>query len=154
MSLARSVALMGFVALGCGGVEDEVGSAPCLAGKLTLVGDLDGQPVSSEVDWTSFTWDQLTDPRHFSVTYDGGALELEWDGIVSSGNSIRASGSLVMPAGAPYAGNTICSGAGTRVADHDDVFPFVLRSLTVGTICPGTPVAGTLDGCVQDRPIP
>ena len=151
----RWLALLALAALGCGSSDDDGsggGSAPCTAGMLTLVGELDGQPVAVELDWSSRSWNQLGTPKTLDVGYAGGTVHLEWSELIARGDGTAASGTIVMPADAPRAGETICAGAGTTILDADDAYRFALRGLSLGPTCPGAGVAGSIDGCVADDP--
>jgi hypothetical protein len=129
-------------------------SAPCVVGKLTLIGELEGQAVSVEVDWTGRSWNQLSEPKTLDVSYGGGMVHMEWNELVAVGSTTDATGNIVMPPGAPRAGETVCGGAGSSITDRDDQFAFGLRDLSLGPTCPGSPLAGSLDGCAGDRPPP
>ena len=133
--------------------EPERSSAPCVEGKLVLVGELDGQPVSAEVDYTGYVWAQLSTPGTLDVSYAGGSVHVEWSELVSAGSTTAASGTVIPPAPAPHAGETLCAASGS-VTDEEETNPFTLRDLSLGPSCPGTPIAGSLDGCVEQRPPP
>ena len=58
-----------------------------------------------------------------------------------------------MPAGSPHAGETICAGSGS-ITDQSatdgavlDNYLFTLQTLSTGPTCPGTALAGRIDGC-------
>lgn len=147
--------LLLLTATGCGSDDDSGpggGSAPCVAEKLTLVGELEGQAVAIEIDWTSRSWNQLSSPKTLDVGYDGGSVHLEWSELIAEGDSASASGMVVMPAQAPRAGETICADGSSSIADAGDHYQFALRGLSLGPTCPGTALAGSIDGCAGDRP--
>ena len=151
-------ALFGLVGAGCGSSGSATSgdnTAACVSQKLTLAGELDGQSVSVQLDPTTYVFQQGTTPHTFDVGYADGALHLEWSTLVPIGGTTAATGTIVMPAGTPHAGETICAGNGTTITDQSpagsggvDNQLFTLQALSSGPSCPGTALAGSIDGCV------
>ena len=136
---------------------DGPGGPACVAGRLSLFGDLNGQSVALEVAVTSSSFQQLTVPHSYDLTYVGGTLHLEWTGILPFGKTTAATGTFVMPAGAARAGETICAGSATLKYVNRPGVPggkqdtsFTLGGLSAGPTCPGAALAGNLDGCAGD----
>jgi hypothetical protein len=155
----RLVAFMlsGLAAAACGssGADTGVGSnaAACVANELTLAGELDGQPVAVQLDTTSSVFQQLSTPATLDVGYADGAVHLQWNNLLPIGQTTAATGTIVMPAGSPHAGETICAGSGS-ITDQSatdgaviDNYLFTLRTLSTGPTCPGTALTGSIDGC-------
>jgi hypothetical protein len=68
--------------------------------------------------------------------------------------AVSATGTIVMPAGAPHAGETFC-GASGNIGETDPANTgahvnqvFTLGTLSVGPTCPGVALAGHISGCV------
>jgi hypothetical protein len=136
-------------------------AAACVLGQLTLVGELDGQPVNVQISDTSSAFQQGSTPHTFDVDYAGGTLHLEWGALIGYSQTTAATGTAVMPAGAPHAGEAICAGSGTMEyidpsgnngnppGPENDVFS--LGTLSSGPTCPGIALAGTINGCVGEQ---
>lgn len=145
--------LLSLAVAGCGSDDDGGGSFPsvsCKPHQLTLSGDVEGTAVAIDIPWTGLAWSQLGDPKSLDVHYDGGTVHVEWASLVGKGDSTAATGTIQMPAGAPRAGEVLCGGAGSLVADHGDGYGFHLTSLSLGPSCPGAPIAGEITGCAGD----
>ena len=155
-----ALSLLGLSVTSCGGGNAGPGSgggaASCVPGKLTLVGDLESQPVDAEIDYASAIFQQGGGSKSYDLGYVDGMLHLEWTALIAYGQSTAAKGTVVMPTGQPHAGQTICAGSGSikYVAVGDGGFAnnniFTLRSLSSGPVCPGAPLAGSIDGCGAD----
>jgi hypothetical protein len=152
-------AVVGLVALGCGSSGDNGTPAYCADKMIALMGDLDGQPVDLAVNYTSLAFQQLSMPYTFDVGYADGMLHLEWNTrFPENEGGASATGTLVMPAGAPHAGETIWGGGGTirqttttdGTGSRHSNYIFTLGTLSAGPTCPGTAVAGTVSACVSD----
>jgi hypothetical protein len=142
---------------GCGssGSATAANTAACVSQMLTLAGELDGQPVSVQLVPMGSVFQQGTTPHTFDVSYAAGALHLEWSTLVPIGGTTAATGTIVMPAGTPHAGETICAGNGTTITDQStggtggsDNELFTLQTLSSGPSCPGAALAGSIDGCL------
>ncbi len=147
--------LMSFAACGSSGSATAANTAACVSQMLTLAGDLDGQAVSVQLVPTGLVFQQGTTPHTFDVSYADGALHLEWNSLVAIGGTTAAAGTIVMPAGTPHAGETICAGTGTTITDQStggssglDNELFTLQTLSSGPSCPGTALGGSIDGCI------
>jgi hypothetical protein len=137
---------------------DSSATAPCASGFVTFTGEIGGQAVSVMVRETSGQFQQATVPYTLDVTYDGGQLHLEWTTTFPfDAPPTPATGTVVLPASAPHAGETICFATGTireREPPADagrfevDTL-FTMGSLSLGPSCPGAPIAGAsaLNGC-------
>jgi len=79
-------------------------------------------------------------------TYGHLALFAEGD-LEAPGASAGATAILRMPTEGPHAGEWFCAGQGTSVTMGDPQKTFTLGSLVRLGACPGTPVAGEIDGC-------
>jgi hypothetical protein len=159
--LVLVLVLFGVTSAGCGGGgpagdgTEITATPPCATNKLTLVGEVEGQPVDLTIDLTSSTFQQLNVPYTADLGYVGGSAHLQWNiSIGADGRAVAATGNVVMPAGAPRAGETICGGKGT-IKGMDPTGMgfklsqlFTLGTLTVGATCPGMAVAGGVRGCV------
>jgi hypothetical protein len=157
-------ALSGLVAVACGSSGGPAGDgteimapAACVANKLTLVGELDDQPVDLQIDLTSSLFQQVHVPYSTDLGYVGGSAHVQWNTmIISDRPAVAATGTVVMPPGAPHAGETICGGKGT-IEGTDPAGTgfkinqiFTLGTLTVGPTCPGPVLAGSIKGCVGE----
>ena len=151
--------LLASTAAACGdsggsGPGSNIPPATCTDGMIALLGELDGQHVDASAAFTSWIFQQGTRPYTLDLPYDGGMLHLEWNTpLFSGGAPAAASGTLVMPAAAPHAGETICGATGTTKyqdlsaggSDHS----FTLTDLSSGPSCPGSPLMGSLAGCAR-----
>jgi hypothetical protein len=155
-------ALFGLTAAACG--ADGGGSGPggitpavCVAGKLVFTGDLDGDPFDVQVDPGTELFQQFSPPFSWDLNYTAGMLHLQWNSpIFIDGSGAAATGTMVMPAGAPHAGETICGASGT-IAQKDTSGGtgahvnnlFALGTLSAGPTCPGAALSGGISGCVE-----
>jgi hypothetical protein len=127
----------------------------CMPRMMTLLGELDGQHVDASTAFTQWAIQQLTLPYSMDLPTDGSILHLEWTTGILDGGSAAASGTVVMPANAPRAGETICAATGTMgvrplsSGGGNSDYPFTLTDLSSGPTCPGTSLAGSLAGCAQ-----
>lgn len=130
-------------------------TAPCTLNYVALAGDVDGQLVAVQVVETSFLFQQGSLPHTFDVGYEGGMLHIEWTSLLpTDAPAVPATGTIVMPAGAPHAAETLCAGSGS-IREHDldgTGFHvnqiFTLGTLSIGPACPGAALAGSINGCV------
>ena len=135
-----------------------------MLGRFSLGGDLDGHGVDVVVRQNSSYFTQATLPYSYEVLYDDdrGMLRLSFTSLIGTGVSSPATGTIVMPSGAPRAGETICVEEGTLTMTQDPDagvigmhFVFDLTGLSapasgpLGPNCPGTSIAGHLSGCAQ-----
>jgi hypothetical protein len=70
---------------------------------------------------------------------------------------VEAAGIFRMPAEGPSAGGHLCAGPGSSYvlsAEVDADVDFELRSLSELGVCPGQPVAGTIDACPREQTEP
>jgi hypothetical protein len=146
---------LGLAACGSSGDGGPSGpTATCTANTITLAGEVDGQPVDASLFETSFLFQQVAKPYTCDVGYDGGMMHLEWNTVFPiDGPAASVTGTIVMPAGAPHATESLCAGSG-NIREHDEDGTgfhtdqiFTLGTLSVGPTCPGTAVAGTINGC-------
>ena len=152
---------LGLALAACGGSDDETGgqnagaAVECAPDSMRLKGTIDGTPVdrSEPIQGSGLT---QVGAGHFDSMYVGpdlindperSWLVLDWPAAVPHDSRSTATGTLVLPAGEPMAGQTLCARDGTFVGfTREGVFYFGLRSLSAGTDCT-TPLAGSLDGC-------
>ncbi|HMJ10476.1 MAG TPA: hypothetical protein VK524_03665 [Polyangiaceae bacterium] len=140
---------------GCSDSDDNHGSAfeivACEAGQFRLVGTVDGQAVNiSEVASGGFAqgntavFDQNRAFGGVDPNPENTKVHLEWSGGLADGNSTGVSGTVMLPAGQPRSGETLCPSGDSRVGfSEDGRFGFALTSLTGGTDCSES-VPGTL----------
>jgi hypothetical protein len=132
----------------------------CVAGEGTLVGTLDGQNVTAQLDLTyagqSFTLPYTFDLPNATLPSYSGKVHLEYTTPIGLDQPVPITGTIVMPAGAPHAGETICVGAGmfeyqSLPADSSlrTGVLFSLEDLSAGPSCPGTPLTGRMDACLR-----
>jgi hypothetical protein len=152
--VAFMVSGLAAAACGSGGADMGAGNnaAVCVPYELTLAGELDGQSVAVQVDVSSL-FQQISPPYTLDASYADGAVHLQWNKPLPIGQTTPVTGTIVMPAGSPHAGETICAGSGT-VTDQSatdggvfDNYLFTLRTLSIGPTCPGAALAGEIDGC-------
>ncbi|HMF43699.1 MAG TPA: hypothetical protein VKQ32_23655 [Polyangia bacterium] len=152
----RWVILAGAIAtVGCGSSGDGGTPSTCMANMITLAGELDGQPVDVQEQDMGLAFQQLSMPYTLDVTYADGTLHVEWRTLFpNNGAGASATGTVIMPAAAPHAGETICAGSGTIRDTSDNMghsnYIFTLGTLSSGPTCPGAALAGSIDGCVAD----
>lgn len=158
---ATALALVALASGACGGGDGGSGSglppATCTAGMMALLGELDGQHVDAATAFSGWSFQQATPPHTLDLPPDGSVLHLEWTMLLPPGVSDAASGTVVMPATAPHAGELICGAGGS--ASYEDFtngggndYIFTLTDLSLGPTCPGTPLAGSLAGCARAIP--
>jgi hypothetical protein len=78
-----------------------------------------------------------------------GVLNLAWTTVVPDEQSTSVTGTITMPTEGPHAGQEYCIKAGTMTPHSQSTgngVSFSFTSLAKGA-CPGTTVAGALDGC-------
>jgi len=93
--------------------------ATCTFNKVTLVGDLDGQTVDVQVDQTGGLFQQFSLPYTMDTPFTGGMVHMEWTTLLPINRpAVSATGTIVMPAGAPHAGETFC-GASGNISETD-----------------------------------
>jgi hypothetical protein len=150
--LALSLALLP-VACGSSGETTNVSPLTCQAGQFRLRGMLGAQPVDLTASSAGGGLTQLdTGELFIGENPDPAApvrpqLHLTWAHGLVDGASGPASGTLV-PADGPFAGQTLCVGAGTEVSIYKGAggVGLVLDGFASGANC-DTPVDGTLAGC-------
>ena len=148
----------GIAAVGCGSSADGGGGTPstCALNMFTIIGDLDGQSVDVQEQTTSLAFQQLSMPYTFDVGYADGTLHVEWNKVIpNNGGAASTTGTVVMPAAAPHAGETICAGSGTirETSGTSGVrsnYIFTFGTLSSGPSCPGPGLGGSIGGCVAD----
>lgn len=136
---------------GCGGDDSEEddpgtpgGNAPCQDGSISFVGRLGGGETNTLYDFSSFSFDQLADPKALDVAFGDGAgndgsIHLEWPELVANGDQTPVTGDLALPASGTSGPTTWTAGAGSALSPTgNDEYKF---SLSLGG-------DDHLDGCV------
>ena len=150
------VAAWALGAVGCGSSGGGGTPSTCALNMVTLTGELDGQPVDVQENTTSLAFQQLSMPYTFDVGYADGTLHVEWNTrFADNAAGAPATGTLVMPAAAPHAGETICAGSGTMrnttgTSDAHSNYIFTFGTLSSGPTCPGAALIGSISGCAAD----
>ena len=154
-----ALAILSAALAACGGgkaTRSDAAAALCAIRQVSLLGDLDGQTIDATVDMDGYNFQQATPPYTLDVMYTGGTLNMQFTDLISSAMSSTATGTIVMPAVTPHAGETICAAAGTIaieqfVGDGQALadYIFTLTDLSLGPTCPGTSVAGSMLGCLN-----
>jgi hypothetical protein len=149
--LVGRIAPLGGVFLACtAGTQ----ASPCSADSLTLSGTLEGASVSlTYTGLSSYLFDDAAGGQPGSLLVDfgtGGKLSLTWTMPIANGASTAAYGTLVLPAGAPLAGQSFCISAATvtLLSTSQESLSFTLSTLVSG-VCAGDSVAGTIHGCAS-----
>jgi hypothetical protein len=128
----------------------------CSPGSLRLEGLLDGMSIAISQSSVGGGWAQ-TDGGEFGSQDNLGTthepsladVELRWERGILVGQSTIAAGTVVMPTGSPFAGETFCTGEGSIVRSAGDgELQWVFKNITGGGSC-AVPVAGELRGCFQ-----
>ena len=155
---ATAAVLLALTSGACGDSDNgpHIPPATCTAGIVAFLGELDGQHVDASTAFSSWGFQQLTLPYSLDIPPpDGNVLHLEWTTPILENGTSAASGTAVMPATAPHAGETICAASGT-MSDRplssgggDSDYVFTLTDLSSGPTCPGTSLAGSLAGCAR-----
>ncbi len=126
-----------------------------------LTGEVDGQAIDineaptlggfHQSDAPPYSMFRL--PNETDSVPDLVNIELTWDHVIANGETTAIAGWVLMPPGAPLAGETICAGPGSQMTiplsaeqDARGEFLFALRELSLGTAC-DQPVSGQLDAC-------
>ncbi len=158
ISLLTALAAVALAGAACDGLSETTVSEPlinCAAGTMRIEGSLDGTSVSISQTSATGSWAQ-TDGGDFAsqnntANFDPSLADVEvhcQNGIVV-GASTNATGTIVMPSGGPYEGETFCAGQGTLVRSAaDGELQWVFKHITGGSSC-AVPVAGELRGCFQ-----
>jgi hypothetical protein len=121
----------------------------CQEGKVGLSGDADGVGIELSAPKTGHALVQTTDPATYSIQFDGGNLDFTWTGgPIAVGQSTPTTGTLRVN------GTTYCFASGTITLGGDGGFDeFQVGDLSEsadnGVTCPGTAVAGSLEGCAD-----
>jgi hypothetical protein len=151
------------IAVGCGSsagsTNNDAGAGAsggpiCASHTVELVGMLDGAPANGAYSGpASYSFANAlsgTIPGSFDVQFGtAGALHLQWTTLAADDQTVPASGMLTMPSEGPHAGQTYCLGAGSitpRSQAQGSGMSFAFSTVASGA-CPGTPVAGSLQGC-------
>jgi hypothetical protein len=153
-TLRRLYPLLAMLPLGCGGGGDgdtnpaEPGA--CVEKHITVAGALDGENVDLSLAYTSFYFVNGSGGQ-LDVTYAGGALHLTLADLAAYGETVAASGTIQMPAGAPHAGEAICAGSASTITPLEEGYKFELAELSLGATCPGQVITGSLHGCAKSH---
>jgi hypothetical protein len=151
-SFWMAAALLAPLAAGCGGGDAglSIDRSVCRPDAIVFVGDLEGTAIPQDPHATSGgVFQQIQKPYSYDLTYDGGTLHLEWNAPLFEGRPGGATGSVVMPPGAPHAGETVCGGKG--LFGYFDDNPGTTRLLDLEELslgCGGAAIAGALSVCV------
>src|SRR5207249_137403 len=135
---ATLVAIPMFAACGGGGGESPPaqGSSDfitCDASTVKVVGTLSGNPVDIHQSASGSGFSQLNGGDFCTQCFGGSpdpsliAVTLHWSGLVADGDTADANGNVVMPSSGPRAGETLCSGAGTRIRMANQGEPATLQ---------------------------
>jgi len=159
MTSARRLLLVAWALAGVGcGSSDGASKTPasCMLHMVTILGDLDGQSLDVQEQTTSLAFQQGATPYTLDVGYADGTLHLEWNTrFADNSTTAPTTGTVVMPAAAPHAGETICVGSGTirdttgGTGTHGN-YIFTLGTLSSGPSCPGPGLGGSIGGCVAN----
>jgi hypothetical protein len=158
--MGRSRAVLGLALglLGCssgGGASPAISNAPCSIGEVSFLQQQGDMQVAVQAKATNvFVQYEGMPPYNLSVSgsADGGvteAVQVSWNVPLSYGELAAITGTVVM------SGQTICAGHGSSVEEVASdgasipAFQLALRTLSTGSTCPGTPLVGTLDVCVD-----
>jgi hypothetical protein len=160
---AGAAAVLGLIATlvtaGCDGLSEVTVTEQlisCAPGAMRLEGMLDGTTIAISQTSETGGWAQL-DGGEFGSQDNIGTMrepsladvELRWYQDIAVGMSTAVSGSVVMPTGSPFAGETFCAGPGSSVRSAEGgELQWVLKNVTGGGGCV-VPVAGELRGCFQ-----
>ena len=160
------IGLSGLATISCGGNGGGggpvVGITPaCVDFYMVLHGVLDGQPLDAQIQHSGSLFQQVQQPYTFDVDYSGGGqdghMHLEWTTrFPIDGPAVPITGTIVMPAGVPHDGETLCAGSGAiRQVDTSGgggtmtEFRFSLEMLSTGFNCAASSIAGLINGCIN-----
>ena len=155
--LLAAVACVAVANTACDGMTEMTVSEQlinCSPGTMRLEGTLDGMSISISQTSSGGGWAQAGGGEFGSQ--DNAIreaslvdVELRWDNDISVGRSTNAAGTIVMPTGGVFAGETFCAGEGSIVhSGQDGELQWLLKNITGGGGCV-VPVAGELRGCFQ-----
>lgn len=140
---------------GSGGGTGEGGSGGgasgglCQEGKFGLSGDVAGVGVELSADKTGHALNQVSDPATYAIQYDGGYFNFAW-----TGGPVSVGGTTAVTGTARVNGTVYCFASGSLTLGGDGGFSeFSVSDLSEspdnGVTCPGTAVAGSLEGCAD-----
>jgi hypothetical protein len=128
-------------------------NAPCTAGEVSFLQQQGSTLLAVQAKVTGvFVQYEGMPPYTLLVNTDGGtteAVQVKWSSPLSYGELGGMTGTVVM------SGQTVCAGDGSTVEEVASdgasipTFQLALRTLSTGSTCPGMPLAGTLDVCVD-----
>jgi hypothetical protein len=126
-------------------------NSACMQSSVALVGTLEGAKADGCFSMSWHTIDQSVSPSSMEVEFGTeGKVHMQWTGLLSDGMSTPATGTLKMPAEGASAGKQFCVDTGSfamfEVGLGERVYTFALSKLSSGATCPGTAVAGSLQG--------
>ena len=157
--LLAALVSVGVAATGCDELTDETTTdalISCAPGTMRLEGMLDGMSIavaqaSETGGWAQTDGGEFGSQDNIGTTHEPSLadVELRWTRGIAVGQSTSVAGTVVMPTGGPYAGETFCAGVGSVVrSGGDGELQWVLKNLTGGGGCM-VPIAGELRGCFQ-----
>lgn len=156
-----SLALGALASLGCGSSgtsgdtsangQEELANAPtCTPGSIQLSGVVDSADLAQSTTLGTYGFSNVGNPSALDASFGlGGELHLKWQGTVVNGDSIAATGSLVLPPTGSAPPVSYCIGAGSLIEPLAGGGKFVLQALTQGQTCAASAPAasGSLLGC-------
>ena len=136
-------------ACACSSSSSGINGPACGQGEFKLTGTLAGSTVNASYTSVNYAFDQITNPSTLDASFgSGGALHLQWNGIVGNGNTAPATGTLTMAAADPQGGTKFCVGSGSQVEPLDSGAAFTLTALT--NCSTAAVVSGQISGCYGD----
>jgi len=130
------------------------GSLACNEGEFELRGTLDGHALSAAGTVQNHLWENFGSTNKLDASFDPpSAIHAQWPQSVFDGQTTEITGAVTLPAGTPHGGETLDASGGHLVINGDTVnFDYSGLSLSVMCVtapCPGTPVSGSLEGCLH-----